>query len=101
MGIMVEKGYQERKKEGKGYIYKAAVREDEVTQGMLGDIVDRAFAGSRVAAMVNLLEMGDIDQEELGELRDLISTIKWCQVGCISTIWKVRVKHWLREKCCI
>ena len=40
---------------------------------MLRDLVDRAFGGSKAAAMLNLLEMGDVTQEELEQLRELIT----------------------------
>ena len=40
-------------------------------------MVERAFAGSARAVMLSLLELGDVDEVELDELRDLIDkTIK-------------------------
>ncbi len=72
MTIMVEKGYLKRSKKGNRYIYKPRISEEDTTQGMLGDIVERLFQGSNMTAMVQLLEMGDIDEEELAELRKLI-----------------------------
>ena len=73
MAIMTEKGYlKKRRKDKKSYIYTPKVTQEEITQGMLGDIVDRAFHGSSMAAMVHLLETGDIDEKGLTELRNLI-----------------------------
>ncbi len=72
MTIMVGKGYLKRSKKSKRYIYKPNISEEDTTQGMLGDIVERLFQGSKMTAMVQLLEMGDIDEEELTELRKLI-----------------------------
>jgi predicted transcriptional regulator len=72
MTIMTKKGYLKRSRNGKSYTYRAAVEEDRVTRRMLGDLVDRVFDGSAAAAMVNLLETGDIDDAELEELRRLI-----------------------------
>lgn len=72
MTIMVEKRYLKRSKKGKRYIYKSNISEEETSQGMLGDIVERLFQGSTMTAMVRLLEMSDIDEEELTELRKLI-----------------------------
>ncbi len=72
MTIMVEKGYLTRKRKGKSYVYSPRVTEQETTGGMLGDLVDRVFRGSAVAAMLNLLETSDIDAEELKRLRALI-----------------------------
>ena len=72
MAIMKDKGYLKRRKYPKGYIYKPNVTQEDITQGMLGDIVDRAFHGSSMAVMVHLLETGDIDEKGLAELRNLI-----------------------------
>ena len=72
MTIMVEKGYLKRSKKGKRYIYKPRISEEDTTQGMLGDIVERLFQGSTMTAMVHLLEMSDVDEEELAELRKLM-----------------------------
>ncbi len=73
MGIMCDKGYLKRRRNGRSHIYEAAVTAEGTQSDMLGDLVDRAFSGSRVAAMVNLLETGDIDEAELAELRQLIA----------------------------
>ena len=72
MTIMTEKGYLKRSKKNNYYIYKPQITEQETTKGMLGDVVDRLFDGSVTAAMVNLLETGDIDETELAKLRKLI-----------------------------
>ena len=73
MTIMTEKGYLTRNKKDNYYIYKPKITEQETTQGMLSDIVERLFDGSATAAMVNLLETGDIDKAELAKLRQLIT----------------------------
>lgn len=72
MAIMSEKGYLKRHRKGRSHIYEATLTEDGTRSGMLEDLVDRVFSGSKVAAMVNLLETGDIEADELAELRELI-----------------------------
>ncbi len=72
MTIMTEKGYLKRRKKSNYYIYKPLITEKAITSGMLGDVVERLFDGSAMAAMVNLLETGDVDESELAELRKLI-----------------------------
>ena len=72
MGIMTEKGYLKRAKQGKGYVYKPRVSKEETSRRMLGDMVERVYSGSPMTVMVNLLEMGDIDEKELAKLRKLI-----------------------------
>ncbi|MEQ8765794.1 MAG: BlaI/MecI/CopY family transcriptional regulator [Planctomycetota bacterium] len=72
LNIMVEKGYLARAKEGRGYRYSPVVQESEVHQGMLGDLVRRLFGGSTRSAVLALLETGDLDSDELSEIRRLI-----------------------------
>ncbi len=72
MTIMTEKGYLRRVKKGNKYLYKPRVTEEGTSLGMLEDIVERVFRGSTMAAVVNLLEAGDVDKAELAELRRLI-----------------------------
>ena len=77
MGIMTRKGYLKRRKDGRSYRYSPRIAEAETKHGLLGDIVERAFDGSARAVMLSLLELGDVDEAELDELRDLIDqTIK-------------------------
>lgn len=76
MTIMTEKGYLKRSKKGNRYTYKPRVTEEETSSGMLGDIVDRVFHGSTMAAVINLLETGDIDEPEMSELRKLVKQKK-------------------------
>lgn len=72
MSIMAKKGYLKRTRTGRSYTYAPRVTEGRITRGMLGDIVNRAFDGSALAVMLNLLETGDLDDAELEELRHLI-----------------------------
>jgi len=73
MNIMVKKGYLKRKKQGGRYIYSARVMERSIRRRMLKDLVERVFHGSPVAAMVNLLDAGEVDESELKELREMIN----------------------------
>ncbi len=77
MNIMTRKGYLKRKKNGRSFVYSPRIAEAETKHGLLGDVVERAFDGSARAVMLSLLELGDVDEAELDELRDLIDkTIK-------------------------
>lgn len=72
MNIMLAKGYLKRAKQGGSYVYRPQVSEQATTRRMLSDLVDRAFDGSAMAVMFNLLETSDIDAEELKKLRRLV-----------------------------
>jgi BlaI family transcriptional regulator, penicillinase repressor len=69
MTTMVDKGYLSRDAEGAAHTYKAKVTAQAVRKRMLGDLVRRAFDGSAIALMLNLLETSDMKDDELSELR--------------------------------
>ncbi len=56
MTTMIEKGYLVRDEEVNPHLYRARVTSRAVRRRMLGDLVRRAFDGSPVALMLNLLE---------------------------------------------
>lgn len=70
--IMVDKGYVERAKAPGGHLYRPRIAEGVTAGGMLRDIVDRAYDGSAEAAMLNLLEMADLDQAEIQRIRAIL-----------------------------
>ena len=72
LGIMEEKQYVRRKKNGARFVYSPRVTQESTSRRMLSDLVERLFEGSSVTAMLNLLETGDVDPTELKQLRKLI-----------------------------
>lgn len=72
MNIMTEKGYLKRTRGQAGFVYAARAARGTTLGRMLRDLVDRAFGGSGAAAMVNLIEDGNVSEAELKELRELI-----------------------------
>lgn len=73
LNIMVEKGYLDKKKEGKSYLFWPIVSDENVSQKMLGDMVARVFDGSARNLMLNLIDGEEIEEAELLELRKLIN----------------------------
>lgn len=73
MKIMTEKKYVRRKKADGNFVYYPRVTEDTITRQMLCDMVDRVFDGSAAAVMLNLLQTADLDEQELGQLRQIIN----------------------------
>lgn len=71
--IMAGKGYVERSKNGRSYVYQATYQEQRASRSMLQDIVDRVFGGSTTAVMQHLLETSDIDDDELKQIRSLLN----------------------------
>jgi BlaI family transcriptional regulator, penicillinase repressor len=72
MTIMTRKGYLVRRRAGRAFIYQTKVSEKGTIRGIVGDLVRRAFGGSRRAALLHLLETGDLDRQEIEEIRNLI-----------------------------
>jgi len=72
LGIMADKGYVKRRKEGGNWVYRARVTEKVTSKRMLHDLVARLFDGSAAAAMLNLLETSKLSDEELSQLRESV-----------------------------
>jgi BlaI family transcriptional regulator, penicillinase repressor len=62
--------------EGRSFIYRAAVKADEVTRNVADHLVDRFFAGSLAEAVSHLLDTRDVTKSELAELEQLIAERK-------------------------
>ena len=73
MGIMTDKGYLRRTKRGGGYTYSPKLNRKVAASEMLGDFVERMFDGSAKAVVLHLIETGEIDEQELRELRRLLA----------------------------
>ena len=72
LNILVRKKYLQRTKHKNAFLFQPRVSQDNVSQKMLGDVVDRVFDGSATAVMLSLLGCSEIDQAELKELRSII-----------------------------
>ena len=72
LGIMLEKGYVARRKDGASYLYRPRVSEKATARQMLRDLVSRVYDGSVEAVLVNLLESSDLDRAETQRLRQLL-----------------------------
>jgi BlaI family penicillinase repressor len=72
LNTMVKKRFLTRKKEGIAFLFGPRVTREQVSQSVLGDVVNRVFDGSAKAVLMGLFEHSDIDPDELKELRKLI-----------------------------
>lgn len=66
---MEDKGVVAHRAEGRQYVYRPTVTEDEVRRSMVGELVERLFAGDPSALVSHLLEEGEVDAETLARLR--------------------------------
>ena len=73
LNTMVEKKYLSRKQQGNAYLFSPRITESDVSEKVLGDVVDRVFDGSPSAVLLKLFDVKDLDPEELKELRRIIN----------------------------
>lgn len=73
LGILTEKGYLARVKEGRAFVYEATVTRAAARRQALSHLLDRFFGGSKRELVLDLVEVDDVDTEELDELRALLA----------------------------
>jgi predicted transcriptional regulator len=78
MRLMHEKGYLDRREQGRAHVYQARLREQTVKRGLVRTFVNTAFRGSAEAVVVRLLEDEALTREELERIRRLIDE---CEQG--------------------
>ena len=73
LSILVDKGYLTRRQEGRGFIYRATVPEEEANRNLLADLLGRAFDGSAALMVAALLDARPVSHRELEEIKRLIA----------------------------
>jgi len=75
LGTMVDKGQIEKLEpaQGKAFRFSPLIHREDVSRGMLGDLVDRVFDGSVEAVMLSLFDVKELDEGELASLRKLLN----------------------------
>jgi len=61
-----------RKKDGRMYVYRAAISQQDVRRSMVGDLVDWLFGGNSEALVSHLVHESDIAPADLDRLRERI-----------------------------
>lgn len=69
---MEARGLVAHRSEGRVFVYRPLMREQEVRTSMLGDVIERLFDGSATELVSRLLREGDFQPDELSQLRRLI-----------------------------
>jgi predicted transcriptional regulator len=70
--ILEQKGYVEHRQEGRAFIYRPCVAEEDASRSEVRHLMSRFFGNSREKLLLSLLGDGEISQEELRRLRDAI-----------------------------
>ncbi|HVF61579.1 MAG TPA: BlaI/MecI/CopY family transcriptional regulator [Thermoanaerobaculia bacterium] len=67
------KGVVEHRTEGRRFVYRPLVSEDQVTRSAVAELTAQLFRGDVTALVSHLLSEHDVDRAELARLRTLIA----------------------------
>jgi BlaI family transcriptional regulator, penicillinase repressor len=81
--IMEEKSLARHTSRGRVFVFEARVTREQVDRLSVRTLLDQNFGGSPAKLLVNLLESGPVDQQELEELEALIRNFR-IQRGDVS-----------------
>lgn len=70
--IMTDKGLVRRDETERSHVYRARLSKDQTQRQLLGDLLDRAFAGSTSRLVMQALSTRRASPEELAEIRRLL-----------------------------
>jgi predicted transcriptional regulator len=73
---MEARGLVTHESEGRSFVYRAAVSDQDVSQSMADDLIDRVFAGSLTDMVSHLLTTREVSHDELRALERLIAERK-------------------------
>ena len=79
--ILMKKGYVERIKQGKKYIYRAKVQQDNAKRSMIHELLNRAFGGSASLMFATLLNGKKVPDEDIKKIEQLIAGHKKEEAG--------------------
>lgn len=73
--ILEQKGYVTHRQEGRAFLYRASVAEDEASRSEVRHVLQRFFGNSRERLLLSLLGDEDITAEELRRLKEAIANV--------------------------
>jgi BlaI family penicillinase repressor len=73
LNVMADKGLLDREPEGRAFRYRPKVEQRQTLSGLVGDVWQRAFAGSTSALVAHLLDQANPSPEELAEIRNTLA----------------------------
>lgn len=72
LSILRRKGYLKRRREGRGFVYWAAVPRERASRRMVTDLLKRAFDGSAAQMVAALMDGREVSDDELRQIKHLI-----------------------------
>lgn len=70
---MEARGLVNHRADGRTFVYRAAVAEDQVSRGMAEHVLDRLFGGSVEALVNNLLSTREVSRDELARIERAVA----------------------------
>ena len=68
LGILIEKGYVERDKQGRTYLYRPAVSAEITKSGLVKDVLNRAYDGSISHMFASFLDNEKVSPDDLEKI---------------------------------
>jgi predicted transcriptional regulator len=72
MQIMAEKGLLLRNESARTHIYRAAIGEEQTQRQLVGDMLEKVFAGSAEKLVMRALAAGKVTAKELTRIREIL-----------------------------
>ena len=76
MQIMTEKGLLERDDSRFKHVYKPTITEEKAQKQLVGDLLEKAFAGSAEKLVMRALSAKKVSPKELTRIKDLLNKIE-------------------------
>jgi len=76
MQIMAEKGLLTRKGAGRQHIYKPAVSQEKTQKQVVGEMLEKVFAGSAEKLVMRALSARKVSPEELKRIREMLDKME-------------------------
>jgi BlaI family penicillinase repressor len=76
MQIMVEKALLVREDDGRRHIYRPALSEEKTQKQLLGDLLDKVFAGSAEKLVMRALAARKVSPRELQRIREMLDKME-------------------------
>jgi predicted transcriptional regulator len=70
--ILEQKGYVDHRQEGRAFVYRPVVAENEASRSEIRNMLNRFFGNSREQLLLSLLGDGEISRDELERLKAAI-----------------------------
>ncbi|MEP7011320.1 MAG: BlaI/MecI/CopY family transcriptional regulator [Acidobacteriota bacterium] len=74
--IMTDKGLVTRDEAQRAHLYTPRLKEEQTQSQLVGDLLDRAFAGSASRLVLRALSSRPSSAEELAEIRELLDRLE-------------------------